>query len=66
MADNSQTARPRHGGIGNQNAAKDEKADTQLYIRCTKADKAAWVKAAAPGKLSAWVVDALNEKAKAK
>lgn len=64
MAENSQLARPRHGGIGNQNAAKDEKADSQLYIRCTKADKAAWVKAAAPGKLSKWVVDALNEKSR--
>jgi hypothetical protein len=55
--------RGMHGGIGNQNAVRDDVADTQIFIRCKSQDKAAWVKAAAPGKLSEWVTTILNKEA---
>jgi len=41
---------------------KEITADSVLYIRCTRSDKAKWVLAAqGNGGLSAWVIDALNK-----
>ncbi len=48
---------------GNQNAVKDETADSQLVVRCKRADKALWVKASG-GKLAPWVIETLNAAAK--
>ena len=46
----------------NQNAAlpPGEAATSFLYIRCTPAEKAAWVRAAKGQPLSAWVRDRLK------
>lgn len=51
---------------GNQLAARDpaKKANSFLHLRCTRAEKADWVRAAQPGKLTAWVIDVLNDAAK--
>jgi len=51
---------------GNAHASKpaDERADSHLHIRVKRADKARWVKAADGRKLSAWVVESLNNAAK--
>ncbi|MGB4810996.1 MAG: hypothetical protein WBP13_00730 [Methylophilaceae bacterium] len=47
---------------GNTNAKKDDASDSTLHIRCTKADKAKWVKAAqGNGGLSSWVIGLLNK-----
>lgn len=49
---------------GNTNAqAGESPATSQLQVRCTPAEKAAWVKASNGGKLSDWVRDALNKAA---
>jgi hypothetical protein len=52
-----------HGMTGKKNAVKNDAATSQLQIRCTPAQKAAWVHAAGGHKLSAWVIDALNKAA---
>ena len=50
--------------LGSTNAAKDVTAEAHLHIRCIKADKSEWVKAAeGRGGLSAWVIATLNEAA---
>lgn len=51
--------------LKNQNAAKaiKDKAESSLIIRCKTKDKASWVRAADGQKLTAWVVEALNERA---
>jgi len=50
----------------NTNAAKPapERASSTLHIRCRRADKARWVRAAGGRKLSEWVVRVLNQAAK--
>jgi hypothetical protein len=51
---------------GNTNALTGESPSTsQLQIRCTPAEKAAWVHAANGGKLSDWVRSKLNAAAEA-
>lgn len=54
-----------HGNTGNRHAEKpdDELHDSQLFIRCMKVEKSAWVRAAYPDKLSAWVRRTLNRAA---
>lgn len=54
----------KHPNAGNKHAEKpaDERADSYIHIRCTAREKAAWVKSAG-GKLSPWVIDALNNAA---
>ncbi len=54
-----------HGNTGKRNAAKptEEILDSQIFARCTKAEKAAYVRAAAGKKLSDWVRDELNKAA---
>lgn len=57
---------PTHKGAqpNNKNAQAGEiPATSQLQIRCTPAEKAAWVHAANGSKLSDWVRAVLNEKA---
>jgi predicted HicB family RNase H-like nuclease len=51
-----------HHAVGNQYAAKDQTADTQVQMRVTREEKATWVKQAqAQGlKLSAWIRHKLN------
>ena len=51
---------------GNQNARKhaDHRLDSQLVIRCTRAEKGAWVRAAHPRKLASWVRSILTREAK--
>ena len=52
------------GQPNNKNAVKDDgKATSHLHIRVTPEQKAKWVHAAGGQKLSAWVIDALNQKA---
>lgn len=51
-----------HGLTGQRNALKSD-ATSHLHVRVNSQDKALWVKAAAPGKLSEWVINTLNEKA---
>lgn len=46
--------------IGNKNSVKENPATSSLSLRITPAEKAAWVKAANPGKLSDWVRHQLN------
>ena len=50
---------------GNKNAEKpeEEKATSFLHIKCTKAEKALWVQASYPDKLSKWVKDTLTRAA---
>ena len=55
----------KHHNTGNQYAVKapEDKRTSFLHIRVLSEDKGAWVRAARPGKLSAWVTDALNKAA---
>jgi hypothetical protein len=48
----------------NQNAAKDDGATSHLHMRCTPAEKAAWVHASGGEKLTDWVRNVLNNAAK--
>ncbi len=54
----------KHGNIGKRNAVKteDNKATSNIYARCKKADKDSWETAAYNEniKLSEWVVKTLN------
>jgi uncharacterized protein (DUF1778 family) len=56
----------KHGMTGKRNAAKPdgEKAQSHLIARVTRADKAAWVRAANVRNLtlSEWVIETLNKK----
>lgn len=56
------STKPKPGAKpGNTNAIKgDTPATSLLTVRCTPADKAAWVKAAG-GKLAPWVIEQLNK-----
>ena len=51
-----------HGNVGNNSAKKEITADSQIQMRVTRDEKAAWAKKAqAKGmKLSAWVREKLN------
>lgn len=55
----------QHGNTGNNYAAKDDGATSRINIRVTPEEKAAWVKAAHPGKLSEWMRVHLNKQAEA-
>lgn len=44
----------------NQNAKKDEKAESYLHLRALQKEKAGWVRDAQPMKLSRWARMALN------
>jgi hypothetical protein len=46
--------------VGSQNALKRGN-DAVMLVACTSAEKAGWVRAAKPGKLSDWVRNTLNE-----
>jgi hypothetical protein len=50
---------------GNEFAKKseDQKLTATLYIRCTKEEKSAWVKAAKPLSVREWAVSLLNNAA---
>ena len=52
-----------HGNVGNNSAKKEITADSQIQMRVTREEKAAWVKQAqAQGlKLSAWIRKKLND-----
>ena len=52
-----------HGNVGNNNAKKETTADSQIQMRVTREEKAAWVKQAQSQglKLSAWIRKKLNE-----
>ena len=52
-----------HGNVGNNSAKKEVTADSQIQMRVTRDEKAAWVKQAqAQGlKLSAWIRKKLND-----
>ena len=53
-----------HGNVGNTNAKKEIAADSQIQMRVTREEKAAWVKQAQSQglKLSTWIRKKLNEK----
>ena len=38
--------------------------DSQLFIKCRRIEKALWVRASYPGKLSVWIRNTLNREAK--
>lgn len=48
---------------GNRNAAKENPRDSLLAVRCLSSEKAAWVRAAKPGKLADWLRSTLNKAA---
>lgn len=52
-----------HGNTGKKNAKKKDKelAASFLHVRCSKADKAKWVKKSGGSKLSEWVIKTLNK-----
>jgi len=52
-----------HGNVGNNYAAKDSPADSQIQMRVTREEKASYVKRAqADGlKLSAWIKEKLKQ-----
>jgi hypothetical protein len=53
----------RGAPLGSANAKKEVVAESFLHIRCKRADKAQWVKAAqGAGGLSEWVKNTLNAK----
>ena len=58
----------KHGNIGKRNAAKpeDNKATSNIYARCKKADKDSWEAAAYNEniKLSEWAIKTLNRNCK--
>jgi len=52
-----------HGNVGNNSAKKETTADSQIQMRVTRDEKAAWVKQAQSQglKLSAWIRKKLND-----
>jgi predicted HicB family RNase H-like nuclease len=52
-----------HGNVGNNSAKKEITADSQIQMRVTREEKAAWVKQAQSQglKLSAWIRNKLND-----
>lgn len=49
--------------VGRPTKAPDAAATSWVQIRVTRRRKAAWVRAAAPGKLSQWVTEQLDKAA---
>jgi hypothetical protein len=49
--------------VGRPIASRDGAATSWVQLRVTRRRKAAWVKASAPGKLSAWVQEQLDRAA---
>jgi hypothetical protein len=53
-----------HGNTGNRNNARDPEADNmtaKILFYCYPEEKSAWVRAAKPAKLSAWIREKLNQ-----
>jgi hypothetical protein len=55
-----------HGNTGNRNNARDtdpnaENMTSKILFFCYPEEKSAWVRAAKPGKLSAWIRAQLNK-----
>lgn len=57
---------PIHGNTGNRNAARNPETDAKnmtakIQFFCWPEEKSAWIKAAHPQKLSAWIRRQLNQ-----
>ena len=53
-----------HGNTGKRNAARDPDAENmtaKIQFFCWPEEKAAWIRAAKPEKLSAWIRQQLNK-----
>ena len=59
---NAPKKKRRGAPAGNSNATKDDAKEAQVSFRCSSELKAAAVRAASPGKLSDWMVGAIEDR----